>query len=263
MSSRTSRTILSLVGVAAVAATAAVWAFARAGEPPVQTLRSVAAYPHDAEAFTQGLVIRDGTLYESTGLYGRSSVRRDDLKTGEVKKLAPLDERIFGEGCTVLGGELFLVTWQEKTGYVFDAGDLTFKRAFRYSGEGWGLTDDGKSLILSDGTAVLRFLDPKDAKVVKRLPVRDAGRPVEKLNELEFIDGEIYANIWYSDRIARISAETGEVGGWLDASPLRRGLALANPREDVLNGIAYDRDAKKLYLTGKRWPRLFEVEIVK
>jgi glutamine cyclotransferase len=255
--------ILPLAAISVAAATAAVWAFSRPAETPVQAVRSVAAYPHDADAFTQGLVIRGGTLYESTGLYGQSSVRQVDLKTGVAKKLAPLDERIFGEGCTVLGGELFLVTWQEKTGYVFDAEDLTYKRAFRYSGEGWGLTDDGKNLILSDGTAVLRFLDPKDAKVVKRLPVRDAGHPVEKLNELEYIDGEIYANVWYSDRIARISAQTGEVVGWLDASALRRGLPLANPREDVLNGIAYDRDAKKLYLTGKRWPRLFEVEVAK
>ncbi len=154
-----------------LAATAAVWAFARDAGTPVATLKVVKAYPHDAVAFTQGLVIRDGTLYESTGLYGRSTVRQVDLETGKVENYVKFDDQTFGEGLTVLGDELFVVTWQNNIGYVLDRKTLESKRSFRYSGEGWGLTDDGKQLILSDGTAMLRFLDPKDGRVLKRLPV--------------------------------------------------------------------------------------------
>ena len=260
MTKRTSRMILPFAGFAAlVAATAAVWAYARDAKAVVAPLRIVKEYPHDPAAFTQGLVIRDGVLYESTGLYGKSSVRHVDLATGEVRRLVPLDESIFGEGLALLGDELFLLTWKNRVCYVFDRDTLAFKRSFSYSGEGWGLTEDGTHLILSDGGPMLRFLDPKDGRVVRRLPVRDAGRPVEHLNELEFVEGEIYANVWYSDRIARISPQTGAVLGWLDGSPLRKQVRLADAREDVLNGIAYDRDAKRLYVTGKRWPKLFEV----
>ena len=262
MSRRISKSILPIAACTALAAaTAAVWAFARDVPVAAVRLQVVAAYPHDPVAFTQGLVIRDGVLYESTGLYGRSSVRQVDLKTGKIERSAPLDAQVFGEGMTILGNELFLVTWKNRIGYVLDPATFALKRTFRYGGEGWGLTDDGKHLILSDGTAVLRFLDPKDGKLLKRLPVRDGDRLVEDLNELEFIDGEIYANLWYSDRIARISPETGTVLGWLDAAELRKHVDLADPREDVLNGIAWDRDAKKLYLTGKRWPKLFEVKV--
>jgi glutamine cyclotransferase len=245
-----------------LAATAAVWAFARDAATPIATLKVVKEYPHDAVAFTQGLVIRDGILNESTGLYGRSTVRQVDLATGKVENYVKFDDRTFGEGMTILGDEIFVVTWQNKTGYVLDRKTLASKRSFRYAGEGWGLTDDGKQLILSDGTAMLRFLDPQDGRVLKRLPVRDGDRLVEKLNELEYIDGMIYANIWFSRRIARIDAATGKVLGWIDATPLWQHVDLGNPQEDVLNGIAYDRDSKKLYVTGKRWPKLFEVEVV-
>lgn len=263
MSSKRSRMIAAVTGcVALLAATAAVWAFARDAATPVATLKVVKAYPHDAVAFTQGLVVRDGTLYESTGLYGRSTVRQVELETGKVENYVKFNDQTFGEGLTVLGDEIFVVTWQNKIGYVLDRKTLGSKRSFRYSGEGWGLTDDGKQLILSDGTAMLRFLDPKDGRVLKRLPVRDGDRLVEKLNELEYIDGVIYANIWFSRRIARIDATTGKVVGWIDATPLWQRVDLADPQEDVLNGIAYDRDTKKLYVTGKRWPKLFEVEIV-
>lgn len=262
MRHRSAHFVLSLAALAALAAATAVWAAARDVQTPVQQLRVVETYPHDPVAFTQGLVIRDGKLYESTGLYGRSSVREVELKTGEVKRIMALDGQIFGEGMTLLDGELFVVTWQNRVAYVLDPDTFALKRTFRYGGEGWGLTDDGERLILSDGSAVLRFLDPKNGDVLARLPVRDGDRPVDTLNELEYVNGEIYANIWYSDRIARISPETGKVLGWLDASSLREEVDLANPREDVLNGIAYDRDAKKFYMTGKRWPKLFEVEIV-
>lgn len=264
MSHRVSRMILPFAGFAVLAAaSAAVWAFVRETQAPIDQLRIVAEYPHDTGAFTQGLVIRDGVLHESTGLYGESSVRHVDLKTGNVERIVSLNDQIFGEGIAILGDELFLVTWKNRVGYVFDRATLEFKRVFHYGGEGWGLTSDNTHLILSDGTAVLKFLDPKDARVIKKLPVRDGGMLVDNLNELEYVDGEIYANIWYSDRIARISAKTGDVLGWLDGAGLRKQVDLNNPREDVFNGIAWDRETKKLYVTGKRWPKLFEVEIAR
>ena len=248
--------------VALLAATAAVWAFARDAGTPVATLRVVKEYPHDPVAFTQGLVIRDRILNESTGLYGRSTIRQVDLETGKVERFVKFDDQTFGEGMTVLGDEIFVVTWENRIGYVLDRNTLESKRSFRYSGEGWGLTDDGKQLILSDGTAMLRFLDPKDGRVIKKLPVRDGNKLVDKLNELEYIDGVIYANIWFSRRIARIDAKTGKVLSWIDATPLWQHVDLTDPHEDVLNGIAYDRESKKLYVTGKRWPKLLEVEVV-
>jgi glutamine cyclotransferase len=254
--------IIPVAGFAALAAaSAAVWAFVRDSQAPVQQLRIVEEYPHDASAFTQGLVLQGGVLHESTGLYGQSTVRHVDLETGKVERFVTLDDQVFGEGLAILGDELYLLTWKNRVGYVFDRKTLEFKRTFRYGGEGWGLTTDGEHLILSDGTAVLRFLDPKDARVVKKLPVRDGGTLVDNLNELEYVDGEIYANIWFSDRIARINAKTGELLGWLDGAALRKQVQLNNPREDVLNGIAWDAETKKLYVTGKRWPKLFEVEI--
>lgn len=258
-----SRMLAPLVAVATlIAATAAVLAIAQGTKTPVVTLKVVESYPHDPVAFTQGLVIRDGILNESTGLLGRSTVRQVDLKTGKVEKSVAFDNQAFGEGMTVLGDEIFVVTWQNRTGYVLDRNTLDYKRSFRYAGEGWGLTDNGKQLILSDGTAMLRFLDPRTARVLKKLPVRDGDQLVEHLNELEYIDGVIYANIWFSQRIARIDAESGQVLSWIDASPLWQHVDLADPREDVLNGIAYDSGTKKLYVTGKRWPKLFEVEII-
>lgn len=254
--------ILPVAGFALLAAaSAAVLAFVRDSQAPVQQLRIVETYPHDPAAFTQGLVIRDGVLHESTGLYGQSTVRHVDLESGNVERFVTLDQQIFAEGITILGDELFLLTWKNRIGYVFDRNTLEYKRTFRYGGEGWGLMTDGAHLILSDGTAVLKFLDPKDARVVKKLPVRDGGTLIDNLNELEYVDGEIYANIWYSDRIARIDAKTGELRGWLDGSALRQKVTLHDPREDVFNGIAWDSETKKLYVTGKRWPKLFEVEI--
>ncbi len=263
MSRRIALLTVAIGSAAALAATAVVWAFARDAPTPVVAVRIVAEHPHDAAAFTQGLVVRGGVFYESTGLLGASTLRQVDLKTGKPDALVPFDDAVFGEGLTAIGDELFVVTWQNRIGYVFDRPTLKFKRTFRYGGEGWGLTDDGKRLILSDGTATLRFLDPKDARVVRRLTVRDAGRAVENLNELEYVEGEIYANVWYEDRIARIDPQTGRVVGWIDATVLRDHVVLADPKEDVLNGIAYDRDSKTLYLTGKRWPKLFAVDVGK
>lgn len=261
MSHWRTRVALPVVVVALIAATAGVWALGREAETPVATVRIVASHPHDPTAFTQGLVIRDGRLYESTGIYGESSIREVDLKSGATIRSVPLDRSLFGEGMTILNGELFFVTWKGRIAYVLDPATFEVKRSFHYGGEGWGLTDDGSHLILSDGSATLRFLDPKTGEVIKRLTVREAGRPIDNLNELEFVEGEILANIWRSDRIARISPKTGDVLGWIDASPLRGFVELENPREDVLNGIAYDAQTKALYLTGKRWPKLFEVKI--
>jgi glutamine cyclotransferase len=223
--------------------------------------RAVAEYPHDPGAFTQGLLIEEGQLYEGTGQYGLSSVRRVDLETGRVEQSKPISALYFGEGIAILGDKLYELTWQNQVAFVYDAD--TFERLgnFRYTGEGWGLTEDGEHLILSDGTSTLRFLDPDSFHVVKEIQVRASGRPVTQLNELEYIDGEIWANVWHDDHIARISPETGEVLGWIDASAVyprsERGP------EDVLNGIAYDASSKKIYITGKDWPKLFEIELVR
>ena len=245
----------------AVAAGAGVWALTRQNPTPVQQVIIKAEHPHDPRAFTQGLVIDDGVMHESTGLYGESSLRRVDLSSGKVEVLVPLDQRLFGEGMTILNDEIFVVTWQSRIGYVYDRATLKFRRTFRYGGEGWGLTDNGQHLILSDGTDILRYLDPQDGRVVRRLAVRDQGHPVREINELERVGDELFANIWHSERIARISLETGEVTAWIDASPLFKQVHLANTADDVLNGIAYDRKTRKLYLTGKRWSKLFEVEL--
>jgi glutaminyl-peptide cyclotransferase len=227
------------------------------GDVPTYGYRVVRSYPHDRQAFTQGLVYRDGILYEGTGLNGRSGVRKVRLETGEVLQVRPLDDRYFGEGIAVMGDEIFQLTWQSEIGFVYDKATLEPRRTFRYAGEGWGLTSDGKRLIMSDGSATLRFLDPKTVRETGRVVVRHAGVPVSNLNELEFIKGEIYANVWQTERIARIAPATGRVTAWIDL----RGLL--NSREaagvDVLNGIAYDAAGDRLFVTGKLWPRIFEI----
>ena len=221
----------------------------------------VHAYPHDQRAFTQGLIYLDGHLYESTGLNGQSSLRMEDLETGRMLQHAELPAQYFGEGLTNWGSTLIQLTWQSHIAFVYDRFSFRVLRTFQYAGEGWGLTQDGKDLILSDGTATLRFLDPATFREVRRITVKSNGAPVAKLNELEFIHGEIYANIWYSDRIARISPRTGAVLGWIDLS----GLLAPDEHTDpgaVLNGIAYDAEHDRLFVTGKLWPKLFEIKIV-
>ena len=225
----------------------------------VAAFKVVAVYPHDSNAFTQGLAIEAGQLYEGTGQYGASSIRRVDLTSGRVEKQRALNSRYFGEGIAILGGLLYQLTWQIGVGVVYDLESFEVQRTFQYAGEGWGLTHDGQQLILSDGTATIRFLDPQTFAVVREIEVRDGGTPVVKLNELEFIDGEIWSNIWYEDRIARISPTTGEVLGWIDLSTLYP--ANARSSEAVLNGIAYDAAAKRLFVTGKNWPQLYEIEV--
>ena len=223
--------------------------------------RVVADFPHDPAAFSQGLVIVDGQLYEGTGKKGESTLRKVDLKTGRVEVFVPLDRSYFGEGITILNDRIYQLTWENHLGFVYDLKTLKQLRTFRYSGEGWGLANDGKHLIMSDGTAILRFLDPQSFEVVKRVRVRSSQGQVDKLNELEYVKGEILANIWYEDRIARISPETGEVLGWIDLSSLYP--ARQRSREDVLNGIAYDEASGRLFVTGKNWPKLYEIELLK
>jgi glutamine cyclotransferase len=223
--------------------------------------RIVNSYPHDSRAYTQGLIYRDGFLYESTGLNGRSTVRKVRLETGEVIQEYRLESQYFGEGLTDWSGRLIQLTWQTNVGFVYDLSTFKAVDRFSYPGEGWGLTHDGKRLIMSDGHAAgqLRFLDPASFKELGRVTVRDEGRPVDDLNELEFVNGEVFANIYQTDRIARVDPASGRVVGWVDLS----GILPASDRRgtDVLNGIAYDRAGDRLFVTGKLWPRLFEIRL--
>lgn len=226
---------------------------------PVSGYQVVRVYPHDRQAFTQGLVFVDGVLYEGTGLNGQSGIRKVKLENGEVLQVQRLEERYFGEGIAVVGNTIVQLTWQAGIGFVYDRETFQRTRTFNYKGEGWGLAYDGTRLIMSDGTPALRFLDPKTLKETGRLTVKDGGRPVEDLNELEFVKGEILANVWQSDRIARIDPATGVVRGWIDL----RGIL--DPKDalgvDVMNGIAYDAAGDRLFVTGKLWPKLFEIRI--
>jgi glutaminyl-peptide cyclotransferase len=219
-------------------------------------------YPHDPRAFTQGLLYVDGHLYESTGLNGRSSIRMVDLNTGRVLQKYDLPAEYFGEGLTDWGSTLVQLTWQAHKGFVYDRFTFSLLRTFTYEGEGWGLTHDEKGLILSDGTSYLRFLDPKSFKETRRIHVTNAnGQGIEDLNELEYVHGEIYANIWHSDRIARISPRNGKLLGWIDLSGLMAKGDQPDP-DAVLNGIAYDSKDNRLFVTGKLWPKLFEIKVV-
>jgi glutamine cyclotransferase len=228
---------------------------------PVDTIRVLKAYPHDPEAYTQGLIYRDGFLFESTGLNGRSTLRKVELETGRVVHQHKVEAAYFAEGLTDWEGELVQLTWRSNVAFVYDLASLVVRRTFRYSGEGWGLTRDQEGFILSDGTDQLRFLDPHTFREIRRVSVTDGGVPVRDLNELEFIRGEVYANVWHSDRIARISPQSGHVVRWIDL----RGLVSTGYRLDpeaVLNGIAYDAVADRLFVTGKLWPSLFHIAVV-
>ena len=235
--------------------------FAAVAAPAADGYRIVHTYPHDRNAFTQGLVFVDGHLYESTGRDGHSSLRMVDLKTGRVLQDAPLQQKYFAEGLTNWGSTLVQLTWLSHIGFVYDRFSFRELRAFNYDYEGWGLTQDGKNLIESDGSTTLRFLDPDTFREVRRIEVTDHGKPVQELNELEYVHGEIYANVWHTDHIARISPATGQVLGWIDLT----GLLPANQHpgpEGVLNGIAYDAAHDRLFVTGKLWPLLFEIKVV-
>lgn len=229
---------------------------------PLYTCRIVNTYPHDSQAFTQGLVFDNGILYESTGLLGRSSVRKVDLKTGAVLQIHRLPAQLFGEGITVFGERLIQLTWQTGVGLVYDKRSFRLLEEFRYQGEGWGLTHDGKRLIMSDGTATLRFLHPDTYGEVGRITVFDGNGPVAGLNELEYVRGEVYANVWPTSRIIRIDPATGRILAWLDLDTVLRRNAAFNP-DAVLNGIAYDPRGDRLFVTGKLWPNLYEIRVVR
>jgi glutamine cyclotransferase len=231
-------------------------------DAPKNGYELVQVYPHDREAFTQGLVFRDGKLLESTGQEGRSTLRSVDLESGQILKQVALAPQYFGEGVTVLNGKVYQVTWQHHVGFIYDY--LTFQRTgqFSYEGEGWGLTNDGQSLILSDGSNLLRFLDPGSFRVTKTIAVADNGKPLRQLNELEYIQGEIFANIWHDQRIVSINPQTGAVTAWIDCSRLVSESG-AHDEEAVLNGIAFDETSGRLFVTGKLWPKLFEIRIRK
>ena len=228
---------------------------------PVYSYELINAYPHDRTAYTQGLAFEDGFIYEGTGLYGQSSLRKVNLNTGEVLRQHAHPSRYFGEGITVLNDKIFQVTWRSRVTFVYDRDSFRLLNTFSYDGQGWGITYDGSSLIMSDGTATLRFLDPQTFREISRIEVTDSNQPVAGLNELEYVRGEVYANVWKTDRVARIAPDTGRVVGWIDL----RGLLGAEHRDqpvDVLNGIAYDPEMDRLFVTGKLWPKLFEIKLV-
>ena len=235
--------------------------FQTAAPAPVQRYRIVNTYPHDPEAFTQGLVFRDGFLYESTGLVGRSSIRQVRLDSGEVLKQRDVAAPHFAEGLTDWKRHLIQLTWQSHVAFVYDLSSLSTLKTLPIAGEGWGLTHDGRQLILSDGSDRLRFLDPDTLREVRAIAVRDGAAAISNLNELEFVRGEIYANVWHKNRIARISPGSGRVTGWIDLTGLLPAVYNPGP-EAVLNGIAYDAARNRLFVTGKLWPKLFEIVVV-
>lgn len=230
------------------------------GEVPVYGYEVVHVFPHDRDAFTQGLAFHDGKLLESTGEIGRSSLRRVETETGIPVQKVEVPEPYFAEGITLLKGKIYQLTWQHQLGFIYDP--VTFQNIgrFNYQGEGWGLTNDGVSLILSDGTNQIRFLDPDNFQVKKTIAVLDGRTAVSEINELEYVQSEIYANIWHADRIARIDPQTGRILGWIDLTGLLKPGEVQD-EEAVLNGIAYDEASGRLFVTGKLWPKLFEIRL--
>lgn len=249
--------LLVLVAAAALPAAAD-------GGAPLLAYQVVAEYPHDPAAFTEGLVLDgQGRLIESVGRYGHSALVLRDLASGRALKTVPLDPRHFGEGATIAGDHIVQLTWREGIGYLYDLNLKPLQRFF-FSGEGWGLTYDGRRLIQSDGSANLYFLDPQTFKDQGHIPVHDGGQAIYQLNELEYAQGKIYANVWHSDRIAVIAPDSGAVEAWIDLAPLQQKFAKPadwDPEDDVLNGIAWDPRKQHFYVTGKRWPKLFEIAL--
>ncbi|MBN1658869.1 MAG: glutaminyl-peptide cyclotransferase [Anaerolineae bacterium] len=228
---------------------------------PVYSYRVVNEYPHDPEAFTQGLVYEEGLFYEGTGLEGRSSLRKVALETGEVLQIHNLAPDYFGEGISVVGDRIWQLTWQERVVFLYDKETFEELDTIAYPTEGWGLTYDGERLIMSDGTAMLYFRDPATFELLGTIAVQDRGSPVVRLNELEYVDGRVLANVWQTNRIAIVDPADGQVSAWLDLTGLL-GSSGGSRAVDVLNGIAYDAAGERLFVTGKLWPKLFEIEIV-
>jgi glutaminyl-peptide cyclotransferase len=231
------------------------------GEIPISSYRIVAKYPHDPNAFTQGLIFQNGSLYESTGRHGQSSVRKVRLETGAVLQKLDLPATVFGEGLTHRGNQLLVLTWTSNVGYVLDRAGLAITGTFSYPGEGWGLTSSPDTIFMSDGSSSIRLLDPKSLQERARIEVTDRGAPVVRLNELEWVKGELFANVWQTDRIARIDPKSGNVLGWIDLTGLN-GTSVLFRGDAVLNGIAYDSKSDRLFVTGKLWPELYEIKLV-
>lgn len=229
---------------------------------PIYGYEVVHVWPHDPDAYSQGLVFHDGKFLESTGQVGRSSLRRVELETGKVLQKVDVPRPYFAEGITLLKGKIYQLTWQDKLGFIYDAWTFDKLGTFNYEGEGWGLANDGQSLILSDGSNRIRFIDPDNFQVRKTIAVFDGKTPVNEINELEYIQGEIYANIWHADRIARIDPMTGRIAGWIDLKGLLSSGEV-HDEEAVLNGIASDETNSRLFVTGKLWPKLFEIRLTR
>lgn len=264
MNPRTPRTAMLVLSAAALlsACNGGSDDGARAAEPhaPATTASITASYPHDRDAFTQGFLYHEGFFYESTGRNGQSSLRKEEPATGRVVQKVDVAQQYFAEGLALLNNRLYQLTWQNQMGFVYDLGTFAQQSTFPYTGEGWGLTSDGTSLILSDGSNQIRFLDPATYAVKRTIDVMDGGDYVNDINELEWVKGEIWANVWHTDRIARIDPQTGRVRAWIDLvglySPEQRGDA-----EAVLNGIAYDAAGDRLFVTGKLWPNVYQVSV--
>lgn len=256
--------VLVVLGVAAAGVVALVnylsppWT--PSGGTPVYGYTVLATYPHDPDAFTEGLVFHQGYLYEGTGLNGRSGMRQQNLTTGEVLRSVALPQEHFGEGITILDGHVYQLTWKSHIGFVYDL-DFTPVGDFEYATEGWGITHNGSHLIMSDGTSNLYFIDPGNMAVVGYVQVKDGTTPVTQINELEYVRGEVWANIWQTDLIARISPESGTVLGWIDLGGLLSPAERLRP-VDALNGIAYDAEGDRILVTGKFWPTIFQIGIV-
>jgi glutaminyl-peptide cyclotransferase len=240
----------------------AIPAFASGDGIPVYGYTVVHAYPHDTGAYTEGLFYLDGHLYESTGQVGQSSVRKVDLHSGKVLQKTGTPWPDYGEGIVAWKGKLIQLTWRSHQGFIYDLATLKPQARFPYPGEGWALTSDGTHLYMSDGTPTIRVLDPDTLKQVGKIDVTAAGKPLEYINELEWVNGQIFANVWLTTRIARIDPASGKVVGWIDLAGLvPKPDTLADPVNDVLNGIAWDAKHNRLYVTGKCWPKLYEIRL--
>jgi glutamine cyclotransferase len=254
-------TVIVIAAVALVVGSALLFLLNQepAGTKPVNyTYEVIKLYPHDSNAFTQGLVIDEGVLYEGTGLKGESTLRRVDLETGEVTEIYSLPSYLFGEGITVFGDRIVQLTWLSQTGFVYDKQSFDLLQNFSYSTQGWGITTDGTRLIMSDGSANLYFLDPETFEKTGQVEVHDNGT-VTEINELEYINGQVYANVWRTDKIVIIDPNTGQVTGWIDLTGIYNQSSNAN---NVLNGIAYDAEGDRLFVTGKRWSQLFQIKLI-
>jgi len=255
--------LTAIVVVLALSLSLAAYAVLNNNSPDTEVLNYeytvVNHYPHDITAFTEGLVYENGFLYESTGLYGNSALRRVELQTGETLQLYSMSPDLFGEGITMFGDRIIQLTWKPGKGFVYDKNSFELIDEFTYPTEGWGITNDGKNLIMSDGTANLYFLNPETFERTGTLWVHDGDAGLSNLNELEYIHGDVYANVWHQDKIAIINIQTGQVRGWINLTGLYD-MSNADP-ENVLNGIAYDASSERLFVTGKRWPQLFEIKL--